>query len=316
MGTSTAGLVHPAIAAVAANALERLDGTASKTGDSVPATVEDQRAILERILASGGPGEVLLAGRHFDRFHEYPLFLVLLNSDRVPLLFDKVARLNRYLHSHHRHRVIAWAEGSVELEHVSTSGPPPSSVESLFVAGLYLAILEQIGCQGLRCGFPASGSSEWAFSEGRGVAVPAAGTTRWLFSWAGLTPRRPLPGLDELILENPGRDLEGGSFATRVASLAERDLSRRWTVRDLAEDLMVSPRTLQRRLREERTSLTAVIAESRMARARRLLVETSHSVTDIGYMLGFSDTPHFSRTFSAAEGMPPSRWRDRQGSTG
>jgi AraC-like DNA-binding protein len=207
--------------------------------------------------------------------------------------------------------VVEWGERGVELEHVSVSGSTPTPIESLFVAGLYIAMLEQIGCTGLSCAFPASSSAGWVFADGAAGTVPATGTGRWRFEWAGVTPRQPLPGLDDLVLENPGRDLEEGSFATRVAFLVERDLSRKWTVRDIAGDLMLSPRTLQRRLREEHTSLTAVIADSRITRARRLLVETSNSVTDIGYMLGFSDTPHFSRAFSAAEGMPPSQWRDR-----
>lgn len=309
MAEGSAGLVHPAIAAVATAALQRLGDDVAEA--VAPLTVQAQGVQLDRMLALEGPAGVLLAGRRFDRFHQYPLFLVLLNSDSVRILLEKIVQLNRYFHSHHRHRVVTEAESCVDLEHVSTRGPSPRPVESLFVAGLYLAMLEQIGCHGLRCAFPASDSHGWAYSGGVTLDVPATGTEHWRFQWTDFTPRRSLPGLDELILADPGRDLEAGSIATQVANLIERDLSRHWKVPDIADELMMSSRTLQRRLQAEDTSFTDIVTQCRIATACKLLVDTRSSVTDIGYMLGFSDTPHFTRTFTAAMGRPPSRWREQ-----
>ena len=257
----------------------------------------------------GGPVEVLLAGRRFERFDTFPLILVLLNSDSVTVLLDKVARLNRYFHSRHRHRILDQDEGFLELEHVSMHGPAPQPVESLFVAGLYLAMFEQIGCIGMHGGFPDSPADGWVFADGATADVPATDTGRWRFEWDGFEVRRSLPGLDDLILREPGRDLEQGPVSARVSTLVGSDLTRRWRVGDVADQLLMSSRTLQRSLHNEGTSLTRILAESRLATARRLLIDTDHQITDIGYMLGFSDTLHFTRTFAAATGAPPLQWR-------
>lgn len=302
------GLVHPAISAVASDALGRL-GASVETVPSGPVTVDAQRSSLVQILELGGRAELFIAGREFKRFHEFPLFLVLLNSDSVRVLLEKITRLNRYFHSDHRHEVREERDFRVELEHVALRGQEPDPAESLFVSGLYLAVMEEVGCVGMRCAFPLSASSEWVYSAGTVSDVPSEGTSRWLFEWDDFEARRPLPGLDELLLRDPGQDLEVNSLTDHVGYLVERDLSRQWRVQSIAADLLMSPRTLQRRLREEGTTLTTILIERRLARARRLLVDTTKSITDIGYMLGFSDTPHFTRTFVAATGSPPSQWR-------
>jgi len=315
MGESTTGRVHPAIAAIAAQAVRRGGLEPPVYDPSIPVDSATQLRMLEMVVGSAGPEGLLLAGKRFDGYHDYPLFLVLLNSDRVAVLIEKIARLNRYFHSHHRHRVIAAASGSLEIEHHSLRGAPPQPVESLFVAGLYLAMMIEVGCRDLRLRFPDAPATGWAYGARRTGDVPTAATASWQFAWDGFESTRPLPGIDELILADPGLDLEASSVATRVSVQVQRDLSRQWRLGDVASELLMSRRTLQRRLREEGTSLTRVIADCRVAAAQSLLRQLDRSVTDIGYELGFSDTSHFTRTFSAAVGLPPSRWRSAHSAT-
>jgi AraC-like DNA-binding protein len=70
--------------------------------------------------------------------------------------------------------------------------------------------------------------------------------------------------------------------------------------------LNLSPRSLQRRLAEENTSLSAIVRAVRIREACHLLSESGLSLTEIGYWCGFSDSPHFSREFRRALAMPPS----------
>ena len=47
----------------------------------------------------------------------------------------------------------------------------------------------------------------------------------------------------------------------------------------------------------------------RMARARRLLIETQRSVIDIGLEVGYSSASHFSQVFRREVGVTPSAYR-------
>jgi AraC family transcriptional regulator, transcriptional activator of pobA len=51
------------------------------------------------------------------------------------------------------------------------------------------------------------------------------------------------------------------------------------------------------------------ILERRLVQARRLLVETDHTVAEVGRRAGFVDPVYFSRIFRRAHGTTPLRWR-------
>lgn len=62
------------------------------------------------------------------------------------------------------------------------------------------------------------------------------------------------------------------------------------------------------------------LQETRLHHAKRMLLETTWSVTDIAYEAGFADAAQFSRLFKEATGMPPVQyretWRKSSGSAG
>jgi AraC-like DNA-binding protein len=82
------------------------------------------------------------------------------------------------------------------------------------------------------------------------------------------------------------------------------------TLTDTAARLHVSPRTLQRRLSDRGVTFTDVLDQTRAALARAHLAEPDLSVTEIGYMLGFSDPSAFTRAFVRWFDMSPSQFRD------
>lgn len=299
-------MLHPAIAQIASAALGPVSGSRGEQpiGRSV------QAGLLEDILVRFGPDGLLGAGRHLVIVAGDPIVLALLNSDSPAVLLHKIERLNRYLHSHHRHRLLDLQSDRVELEHVSTGATLPSPVESLFVCGLYLELLSRIGCVGINCAFPDSKTGDRdVFHDGRPAGVPGDRTARWSICWSSFEASRTLPGLDDLLLRDLPVDLADRSVSAQVEAVVRSDVSRGWKLASVASQLVVSPRTLQRRLRDEGRSFSQIVRAARVTAAQDLLGDPTRTVTEIGYVTGFADTAHFTRTFKAAVGATPTDWR-------
>jgi AraC-like DNA-binding protein len=79
-----------------------------------------------------------------------------------------------------------------------------------------------------------------------------------------------------------------------------------------AAALNISPRTLRRRLRDESTSFTQVLRDTRMLLARDYLRTTSVPVADIASLLGFADESSLSRAFRSIHQVTPRRFRARE----
>jgi len=75
-----------------------------------------------------------------------------------------------------------------------------------------------------------------------------------------------------------------------------------------AAALHLSSRSLQRRLADEGTSYKAVLDDLRRELAMSYLREARHSISEITYLLGFSDTSSFTHAFRRWTGVAPSRW--------
>jgi len=78
----------------------------------------------------------------------------------------------------------------------------------------------------------------------------------------------------------------------------------------IADDLLVSNRTLQRKLKDEGTSFMDLLQDTRLQLARKYLRQPSRSVVETAYMLGFSEPSTFSRAFKRWTGLAPAEYRD------
>jgi AraC-like DNA-binding protein len=87
---------------------------------------------------------------------------------------------------------------------------------------------------------------------------------------------------------------------------------RRPSVEDVARDLKLSPRTLQRRLTDSGVSFQQVLQESRRELARHYLRNSSLELNQTAYLLGYEDAHSFFRAFQGWEGTSPGAWRARQ----
>jgi AraC-like DNA-binding protein len=81
----------------------------------------------------------------------------------------------------------------------------------------------------------------------------------------------------------------------------------------LADAMSMSRRTLQRKLAEHGLSYRAILDKIRHDLARRHLSSDGKSLTDIAFLLGFSEQSAFARAFKRWQGISPSEYRNQGG---
>ena len=102
----------------------------------------------------------------------------------------------------------------------------------------------------------------------------------------------------------------GRTFREQVKATLKKILAgRRPELREVARELRVSTRTLQRRLTEERVTFQQLIAEARRELAQHYLLHSQLELNETAYLLGYEDANSFFRAFHQWEGTSPGEWR-------
>jgi len=117
------------------------------------------------------------------------------------------------------------------------------------------------------------------------------------------------PQFDAELKEHQGEE----TFCERVrATIQKRLAGRRPKMQDIARELHLSSRTLQRRLQDEGYSFQQVMEEARRQLARHYLNNSMLELNEAAYLLGYEDSNSFVRAFRTWEGIPPAHWREVQ----
>jgi len=113
-------------------------------------------------------------------------------------------------------------------------------------------------------------------------------------------------------------DSELGSRNTRkdAVELVKQTLRRslagkRPTVQEVAEELVLSVRTLQRRLSESKVTFQELLGDVRRELAHHYLRQAAVEFNEVAYLLGYEDANSFFRAFQLWEGTSPGEWRAR-----
>jgi AraC-like DNA-binding protein len=85
----------------------------------------------------------------------------------------------------------------------------------------------------------------------------------------------------------------------------------RVSLEDAARALGLSPRSLQRKLREAGSTYQGEVASAQVRAAQALLRDSELSLTAIAFEVGCATPQHFSTLFRRVAGEPPSAWRER-----
>lgn len=282
--------------------------------DELGVPLAPYRRLLDAVLHGVGPMPILQAGQAL-RGLSHPILFVLLNTANPEILIEKEARLARFIHSRHRVDIVDCAPRQLVLEHTS-AGEAPRPSENLASCGQHIVLFEEIGCRGLTLHFPYGREPDRpVYEAGRFVPMDATdGFHSWRFTWDRFEPtRRPMAGLDDVLLGTlRGRKLnDDADPVAEVEYTLLQDLGRTWKIGAVAEHLGRSTRTLQRQLSGRGNTFTDIVLRVRTSEAARLLERTELSVTEIGYICGFADTAHFSRSFKRRYDVAPSRWAQR-----
>ena len=105
----------------------------------------------------------------------------------------------------------------------------------------------------------------------------------------------------------------GSAKLAEAVSLMEANLGEPLATEDIAQLVGVSRRQLERLFKQHLDALPSrYYAELRLARARRMLQQTSQSILQIGLSCGFASGSHFSNAYRARFGHTPREERSQR----
>ncbi|PYJ83865.1 MAG: AraC family transcriptional regulator [Verrucomicrobia bacterium] len=131
---------------------------------------------------------------------------------------------------------------------------------------------------------------------------------------------RPFTTHNEELLKIVGAQLDAEVQARNASSdigeqvkqtLRHSLAGRRPTLQNVAKDLHLSVRTLQRRLTDAGITFQQLVEETRRDLAHHYLKQSAVELNETAYLLGYEDANSFFRAFHVWEGTSPGEWRTR-----
>ncbi len=255
-----------------------------------------KRNLTSWILKAHGPLVLLRIGEAVSEDPEVPIAAALQPAQDPHDLVARWRRLERYVHSRHRTRILQSDRHRLVLRHRALAPfPPPTRDEDLLIFGLLTALVDRTGAVGLRARIDGAGDWQWQ-GAWRDVTIPEDPSV-WILEWSGVRPANPSPP----VLED--------NVSTALSALVAADPGRTWTVDHAARALAMSARSLQRRLRQEGTTFSMTLASARASAAAKHMQQAETSLAEIGFACGYADQAHFSRDFKRVTALTPSDFR-------
>lgn len=257
-----------------------------------------KRELLDAVITGHGRIAILTIADAVRYMPPEPVAQALLKARSISDLLDRWRRLEKFSHGRHQVLVENLGETRFELRHRARDGhAPPSEAETLLVMAVLVVSAEIVASVPVdlrtEAGKVWRHLGEWrepvAFGADQRFILSSAPTTR---------PAAKAPELSRKdIVDNLRR---------RLAA----DPPRRWILADLATEMGISQRSLQRRMAENGTSFSRLIAETRLQTAARHLCNGSApGLAEIGFLSGYCDQAHFTRSFTRFVGTTPRAYR-------
>jgi AraC-like DNA-binding protein len=136
---------------------------------------------------------------------------------------------------------------------------------------------------------------------------------------------RPFSSHNEELVSMPGTQLDAEldlknvrcDVGERVRQTLMRSMAgKRPTLGEVARELGMGSRTLQRRLSASRVTFHELLEAARRERAYEHLKRPAIEFAEVAFLLGFEDVNSFFRAFQAWEGRSPTEWCARHGKGG
>lgn len=128
---------------------------------------------------------------------------------------------------------------------------------------------------------------------------------------------KPLPGASKELAQMHDRTameylekLERQDIPSRVRTIIVKDLSSGLVSKQrVADKLHMSTRNLELKLAEVNTNFQKIVESTRQVLAESYIEQSGISITEIAYLLGFSDAANFTRAFKRWTGKSPLSFR-------
>lgn len=281
--------------------------------DGARVAIDTKRLLLGHAIEHGGITCLALLGRGIRRFAEEPVHSALASAVDAQDLFRRWSRLEAYVHSRHRVRLLELRPDGARLHHASlVPGVRPLPAESLVVLGLLAALLEEIGLEQVSCA--AGGAVVFPQPHASALARVVHQDTAhdWQIRWAPRPPgvaasvprKASCDAVPDLVATEPWPAVGKAAFRALADGLpAPPDLA------GLAHRLCLSPRVLQRQLQQAGLRYSGLLAEVRYRVAGWWLLHTELPLAEVGFLSGHADQPHLTRGFRQRSGMTPQAFR-------
>ncbi len=149
--------------------------------------------------------------------------------------------------------------------------------------------------------FPLPCAQLWHAIEGACASISSGATAVQVDSWVRI--------IHEIVLQASKTDLSDRRLH-RLWELVDQDLSRPWSLQELARVAGVNKETLRRMcLRIYRKSPMHYVIRLRMERAAELISGSSDKLSSVAERVGYRDAFSFSAAFKREKGVPPSACR-------
>jgi AraC-like DNA-binding protein len=131
---------------------------------------------------------------------------------------------------------------------------------------------------------------------------------------------RPFTTYNEELLKVLGAQLDSEIKARQLATSVREQVrltlkrslaGKRPSRQDVAKELNLSVRTLQRRLNEARVTFQQLVQDTRKELACKYLKDLTVELNEVAFLLGYEDVNSFFRAFHDWEGVTPGEWRAR-----
>ena len=275
-------------------------------------SLPDKRAIVQHVLQVGGWSALLQLGQGIHDLHDEPLLNVLVQKGRPWRALTAWVRLEKYLHSRHHIVQRQISEYMVEHKHEGKRpGAVPIVAESWLVLGVLVALLQRSDCKNINVFLR---DDQQLIAADRLIVtepvlrkwVMGGEAQAWKIDWQLPNPELA-PTTSEAGVQMRLEDTN--DFAVQVLNRI-RDMDNcQPELRDVAQSLNLSARTLQRKLGNQGSRFVDIIGIERTNRASHLLAHSKIALAEVGFTCGYTDQAHFCRDFRQRTGVPPKVFR-------